>query len=96
MKKEISEKINYQLNWAWGVELSEMETDIENIKLLGANYVEIKSEHDSISVVAFNRRLETDKECKTRIAKESKQKADKEYKERLEYERLKAKFEGTK
>jgi len=82
MKKMIEEKIHYNLNWAYGVEISEIEKDIKKLKELGATHIEIDvgSCYGDyyLDIEAHNRRMETDEEYAKRLKKEDEYKARKE------------------
>lgn len=69
-KQERNFKLNYQLDWAYGVEISQLKKDIEELEKLGATHVEIESvtSYDSsyIEIDAYCKRIETDEEFNQR------------------------------
>lgn len=69
-KQEIDFKIPYEFDWLYGVEISELKSDIEKLEKLGATHVEIEHGvyYDSsfITINAICRRIETDEEFKQR------------------------------
>ena len=74
MKKQLVKiRINYSFDWTYGVEISKLKEDINELEKLGANYIYIESYNDYdnnnsyVSITAFNQRLETDEEFKFRI-----------------------------
>ena len=95
-KKMISEKLSYNLNWAYGVEITEMEKDLKALKELGATHIEIEASvyygDASLDMDAFIKREETDEEYEKRIENDEAYKARVEAKEKREYEKLKKKF----
>ena len=99
MNKIIREfKIGFNfIDWKYGVEISKLKYDIEDLEKLGATHVDIDTETDYdgpiLSINAYSKREETDSEYETRINEEQKIKDSFEKKE-LEYlEKLKAKYE---
>jgi len=72
MEKQIRNfKIDYQLNWTYGVEISKIRADLDAIEKLGATHVEINHglsyDCSYVEIDAYAERLETDKEYKARI-----------------------------
>lgn len=69
-------KVDYVLDWEYGVEISKLRKDLDIIEKLGATYVEINSSvyYDCvyINVEAWSERIETDKEQKERLNQEQK------------------------
>ena len=73
-KQEQDFKINYPLDWTYGIEISQLKKDIEELEKLGATHIDI--EHGStygcsyIEINAICRRLETDEEYEQRKREE--------------------------
>lgn len=98
MEKIIIDSIlNYCLNWEYGIEISKLKNDIEEIEKLGATHVNIDSAiiyDDSYVIIdPICRRLETDEEFETRkMISELSLKENRE-RELRQLEILKAKYE---
>lgn len=95
-KEKVIFKIDYELNWAYGVEISELKKDIEELEKLGAEYVQIESysvyDFPYVKIDAYATRLETDIEFDNR-KNELEQKKEKEKKDDLKLiEKLKQKY----
>jgi hypothetical protein len=98
MEKEIREfKIEYDLDWEYGVEISEIRKDLDDIEKLGATHVFIDSDvsYDCayITIEASVERLETDAEFKDRVDSIEKRKQAKINEELFQLEKLKKKYE---
>ena len=94
MKKEvISTKIDYSLNWAYSVEISQMRKDLDAIEKLGATHVEIDSAiiYDD-SFEAVSEHLETDEEYKSRMLEREKKANEVKKAELEQFERIKSKY----
>ena len=65
----IDSRLDYCLNWEYGIEISKLKKDIEEIEKLGATHVNIDSAiiyDDSYVIIdPICRRLETDEEFET-------------------------------
>jgi hypothetical protein len=70
-KRTLKDKIEYDFNWKDGVEIDQMQKDLEALKELGATHVEVDSitysETELVAVEAFCERLETDEEYRERM-----------------------------
>jgi len=89
-------KVDYYLDWEYGVEISKLREDLDAIEKLGATHVEIDS---SISydcayttIEAISERIETDEEQKERLDKEQRRKDDIERRELEQLNKLKEKY----
>lgn len=71
MEKQIKDFEVESLDWGYGIEISEMEKHIQEVKNLGATHIVIEPgiEYDcpTLSVVAICRRHETDAEFAQRV-----------------------------
>ena len=89
MKKTIKTEVYYNLNWTYGVPLSQIKKDIEELEKLGVTYIEIETYDNygfaSITITPFQEKEETDEEYKLRLEKEKEQK---EYIKTRELEQL--------
>jgi hypothetical protein len=69
-KQEQDFKLNYSLDWTYGVKISQLKKDIEEIEKLGATHVNIEPDvsYDCpIAIIdAICRRIETDEEFELR------------------------------
>ena len=82
-KREVSIPIELYLDWTYRVTISKLREDLDTLENLGATDVEINATDEwgypSISIKAFQRRLETDEELQQRVnnetAKETQQRA---------------------
>lgn len=97
MKREIIRtKINYSLDWEYGVEISQMRKDLDAIEKLGATHVEIDGaiiyDDSYVKIEAVSEHLETDEEFELRMS-EKKRRAEEVKKAELEqFERIKSKY----
>lgn len=97
MKKQIvSTKVDYSLNWAYSVEISQIKKDLDAIEKLGATHVEIDSvtvyDDSYVKIEPVSEHLETDEEFELRVS-EKKRKAEEIKKAELEqYEKIKTKY----
>lgn len=93
-------KVDFNFNWTYGVELSKIKEDINELEKLGVTDIEIESVDDydgsSVNIQAFIDRLETDEECGLRINKEKIRKEEIEKRELEQFEKLKLKYLKTK
>ena len=97
MEKEVRRfKVDYSLDWKYGVEISQIKKDIEELEKLGATHVEIDIEYkygDSyIEIKALSNRLETDDEYQQRIDEQNKRQEDMKRRELEQLEKLKSKY----
>ena len=67
MKKQKRQfKIDYDLDWEYGVKISKLREDLDAIEKLGAKWIDIDAEY----VIPVCERIETDAEYNERIADE--------------------------
>jgi hypothetical protein len=89
-------EVNYSVNWTYGIEISKLKEDINELEKLGANYIDIEAYDDYgnayVSITAFNQRLETDEEFSFRIAETNKRNEEIKRRELEQLERLKEKY----
>ena len=79
MDKKVRQfKIDYNLDWEYGVEIKKLREDLEALEELGATRVDIDSSvsYDCayITIQAFAERMETDEEYQARIDQEQRRK----------------------
>jgi hypothetical protein len=93
----IDSRLDYCLNWEYGIEISKLKKDIEEIEKLGATHVNIDSAiiyDDSYVIIdPICRRLETDEEFKTRKTISELSLKENRERELRQLEILKAKYE---
>lgn len=99
-KQERNFKINYQLDWTYGVSIKQLKKDIEEIEKLGATHVNIEHGIDYdcsyVEIDAICRRIETDEEFEQR-KKEVEARLEKYRQQELkQLADLKAKYENEK
>ncbi len=97
MTKEVRRfKVDFNFNWTYGVELSKLKEDINELEKLGVTDIEIESVDDygssSVNIEAFINRLETDDEYNNRIDKEKNRQDEIKKRELEQFERLKSKY----
>ena len=97
MKKlKRSFKVNYTLNWSYGIEISKIREDLDAIEKLGATHVEIEAsvQYDSatLEIEAISDRFETDEEYNVRIEEMKRRKSSLKQQELNELNRLKSKY----
>lgn len=72
-------KVDYSLDWTYGIEISKLRADLNELEKLGATHVEIEpyNSYDSayVDIDAYANRLETDEECKERLEAEKEKKS---------------------
>jgi hypothetical protein len=70
--KQIREKISFNFDWTYGVELTKIKKDIEELEKLGVTHLDIEAYESygcaSIEIEAINERFETDLEVAKRIS----------------------------
>ena len=81
MEKETRKfKVNYSLNWEYGVEIGKLKQDLEAIEKLGATHVEIEHGIDYdcsyVTIEAMAERIETDDEFNARISESNRRQED--------------------
>lgn len=93
----IDSRLDYCLNWEYGIEISKLKKDIEEIEKLGATHVNIDSAiiyDDSYVIIdPICRRLETDEEFETRKTISELSLKENRERELRQLEILKAKYE---
>jgi len=77
MKKKLRHfKVDYTLDWGYGVAISKIREDLDVIEKLGATHVDIdvgKAYGDSfLEIKVYSERMETDEECLEREEKQKK------------------------
>ncbi len=96
MKKEKRRfEVDFNFEWTYGVEISKIRNDLDQLEKLGATEIEIETEQEwdfaSISIKAFYNRIETDDEFNARVH-EFKKRQDEQKRQDIELiERLKLK-----
>lgn len=110
MTKKTVKNYLYELNMYDTFDGQTIDQIVINLRAIKQNYLDSEltldvsygGYDDGYSINLLEERLETDEEYKERLAQEAKSKArvaklkaDKEEKDRKEYERLKKKFEGV-
>lgn len=90
--------IKYQLDWAYGVEISKIKQDISELEKLGATHIEIEPcpnyDSASVSIDAFVERIETDEEFEDRLMQYNLKKEQERERELAQLKQLKAKYEN--
>lgn len=70
--KQIRENISFNFDWTYGVELSKIKKDIEELEKLGVTHLDIEACESygctSIEIEAIKERFETDLEVAKRIS----------------------------
>lgn len=93
----IDSRLDYCLNWEYGIEISKLKKDIEEIEKIGATHVNIDSAiiyDDSYVIIdPICRRLETDEEFETRKTISELSLKENRERELRQLEILKAKYE---
>jgi len=97
MEKEIRRfKVDYSLDWEYGVEISKLRADLDAIEALGATHVEIEScisyDCSYLIIEPVSKRLETDEEFKARAEEVEKRQSEIKRRELEQLEKLKAKY----
>lgn len=97
MEKEVRRfKVDYYLHWTYGVELSQIKKDIEELEKLGATNVEIEpyTEYDCsyVTIEAYCNRIETDEEFEQRKKEVEAFKEQEKQRELKQLEELKKKY----
>ena len=89
-------KVDFYLEWTYGVKLSKLKEDINELEKLGVTDIEIESVDafggSTINIQAFINRLETDEEFNDRINKEQNIKDAIEKRELEQLAKLKLKY----
>jgi len=89
-------KIDYSLDWTYGLEIKKLREDLEAIEKLGATHIEIEHgisyDCSYVEIDAYAERLETDEECKARIDEDNKRQQEIKRRELAQLEQLKSKY----
>ena len=92
-------KLNFSLDWTYGVSIEQLKKDIEELEKLGATHVNIESVidyYDDCSYVVIDaicRRIETDEEFEQRKKEVEAQQEQRKQQELIQLAELKAKYE---
>ncbi len=95
-KQEKDFKIPYPLNWTYGIQISKLRADLDEVEKLGATHIEI--EHGEsygcsyVNIDAISRRIETDEEFNERANKALQLQEEHKLRELQELERLRTKY----
>ncbi len=97
MEKEVRRfKVDYSLDWEYGVEISKLRADLDAIEALGATHVEIESSisYDCayVTIEPVSEHLETDEEFKARVEEVEKRQSEIKRIELEQLEKLKSKY----
>ena len=97
MEKQVRNfKIDYSLDWTYGVEISKIRADLDAVEKLGATHIEIEHgvsyDCSYVEIDAISNRLETDEECKARIDEMTKRQEEIKRRELEQLEKLKLKY----
>lgn len=96
-KIRVQDKVNYQLSWAYGCDLSDIEEDIKKIKELGVNYIDIDVSYSfdsgSVKIVPYIVREETDEEFALRKEKFRLRSLSQREKDLIQLKKLKEMYE---
>jgi hypothetical protein len=89
-------KLEYPLNWMYGIEISKIREDLDELEQIGATHIEIESYESYGSafttIEAVCERIETDEECAKRLLEHEYKKDEIRQRELVEFERLKSKY----
>ncbi len=89
-------KVNYNLDWTYGIEIARLREDLDELEKLGATHIEIEAYNNydcaCVDIDAYANRLETDEEYTERINKENKRKEDIERRELEQLQKLQEKY----
>ena len=97
MEKEVRRfKVDYSLDWEYGVEISKLRADLEAIEALGATHVEIEIgisyDCSYVTIEPVSEHLETDEEFKARVEEVEKRQSEIKRRELEHLEKLKSKY----
>tara|TARA_R110000851_G_scaffold260778_5_gene413328 strand:- start:83 stop:382 length:300 start_codon:yes stop_codon:yes gene_type:complete len=98
MEKQIREfKVDYELDWDYGVSLEKLEVDIKLMKELGVNQINIESgiSYDCpyVTIEPVQRRIETDDEYEKRVGEIKYRNEETKRRDLEQLARLKDKYE---
>ena len=95
-KQERDFKIEYSLDWNYGIEISQIKKDIEELEKLGATHIDIQhvASYDCsyIEIDAVHRRIETDEEFEERKKEVEAQQEKNKRRELKQLAKLKLKY----
>ena len=95
LKKQF--KVDYCLEWTYGIEITKLREDLDALEKLGATHVDIDSYESYgcsyIEIEAKCERFETDKEFETRLNEIKMREEITKTRELAEFEKLKLKYE---
>jgi hypothetical protein len=95
-KQEQDFKINYSLDWTYGIEISKLREDLDAVEKLGATHINIEHgvsyDCSYVEIDAIARRMETDEEFNERVRQINQRKEEQKRRELQELERLKSKY----
>jgi hypothetical protein len=95
-KQIIIVEFDYDLEWDWGVEISQIRKDLDELEKLGATHIDIDShtsyDNTYVTYKGYVEREETDEEVLKRYEQQKDAKYLVEKLEMAEYERLKLKY----
>ena len=95
-KEERDFKLEYQLDWTYGVEISKLKSDIEALEKLGATHVEIEHginyDCSYVEIGAICRRIETDEEFEQRKKEVEARQEQNKQRELKQLQELKTKY----
>lgn len=95
-KIERNFKIDYALDWTYGVEINKIRADLDALEKIGATHIEIEYgiSYDCayVEIDAYAKRLETDEEYKSRIDENLKRQEEFKRRELEQLEKLKRKY----
>ena len=97
MEKEVRRfKVDYSLDWGYGVEISKLRADLDAIEVLGATHVEVESgisyDCSYVTIEPVSEHLETDEEFKARVEEAEKRQSEIKRRELEQLEKLKSKY----
>ena len=96
-KQEQDFKINYSLDWTYGVSIEQLKKDIEELEKLGATHVNIEHGIDYdcfyVEIGAICRRIETDEEFEQRKKEVETRQEQHRQRELKQLAELKAKYD---
>lgn len=95
-KIKIKIRVPHYLDWYYGVEISKIRKDLDDLEKMGVSSILIDSYDDGIEIYAYKERLETDEEYERRITLNKVQEESRLKRERELYEKLKLKYESNK
>lgn len=95
-KQVIAFKINFLLDWTYGIDISKIRADLDAVEKLGATRIDIEHgvDYDSsyVDIDAIAERIETDEEYELRINNANKRNEETKQIELSLLETLKAKY----